>query len=418
MPNAVRRFRPRSFGLAFGAALVLIALVAPGTEAHKAVTSPYNYNDHVFPIVRDRCGRCHFPDGPAPMSLLTYTDTLPWAESMREQLVGERMLPWYADPMGPVVKGGHSLTPRELDVLVTWATGGTPLGDLNTKLPPVPAHPQWRSGPPDLAIKMDEAHTVPAGTMEENCEFELPTGLTETKWVKAVDLVPGVTSMVRDAIVTVENGPVLMAWVPGHDAIAAPSGAAFKLPAGAKLRLQIHYKKNWQDEQKAKTDRTTIGLYFTDEPISGRSIDALTVDAAGAPAAPAGGAGSRRISRRIGRAAQALETLDGSRARAGPATKPRSTVRLGGRAGGAADGQARPLAAPARAAAGMAAPVLAGGTHRAAAGHNGRGDRSAGAAQPGRRSLATARHVSGRARLRRTVSPTTKLLLSLSSQGS
>jgi hypothetical protein len=290
MPNAAS-FRPRNVGLAaLGAALVLVALVGPGAEAHKAITSPYNYNDHVFPILRDRCGRCHFPDGPAPMSLLTYTDTLPWAESMREQLVGERMPPWYADPTGPAVKGGHSLTPRELDVLVTWATGGTPLGDLNTKLPPVPAHPQWRSGPPDLTLKMNEAHTVPAGTMEENCEFELPTGLTETKWVKAADLLPGVTSMVRDAIVTIENGPVLMAWVPGHDAIAAPSGAAFKLPAGAKLRLQIHYKKNWQDEQKANADRTTIGLYFTDEPISGRSIEALTVDAPGGPAAPAGSA--------------------------------------------------------------------------------------------------------------------------------
>jgi hypothetical protein len=281
--SARRRFHPKTFGLAaFGAAVGLVALVAPGTEAHKAITSPYNYNDHVFPILRDRCSRCHFPDGPAPMSLLTYNDTLPWAESMREQLVGERMPPWYADPMGPAVKGGHSLTPRELDILVTWATGGTPQGDLDKKPAPVPAHPQWRSGAPDLAISMDAAHTVPAGTMEENCEFALPTGLTETKWVKAVDLVPGATSMVRDAVVMIENGPVLSAWVPGHDAIAAPSGAAFKLPAGAKLRLRIHYKKNWQDEQNAKTDRTTIGLYFTDEPVSGRSIEALAVDAPGA----------------------------------------------------------------------------------------------------------------------------------------
>jgi hypothetical protein len=285
MPNAVRHFQPKMFGLAaFAAAVVLVALVAPGTEAHKAITSPYNFNDHVFPILRDRCSRCHYPDGPAPMSLLTYNEALPWAESMREQLVGERMPPWYADPLGPMVKSGHSLTPRELDILVTWATGGTPQGDLDKKPAPLPAPPQWRSGAPDLAIKMDAAHTVPVGTMEENCEFTLPTGLSETKWVKAVDLVPGVTSMVRDAVVMIENGPVLAAWVPGHDAIAAPSGAAFKLPAGAKLRLQIHYKKNWQDEQNAKTDRTTIGLYFTDEPISGRSIEALTVDAAEAGA--------------------------------------------------------------------------------------------------------------------------------------
>ena len=56
------------------------------------------------------------------------------------------------------------------------------------------------------------------------------------------------------------------------------------MPAGANLRLQIHYKKNWQDEQNAKIDRTTIGLYFTDEPVSGRSIEALAVDAPGAGA--------------------------------------------------------------------------------------------------------------------------------------
>ena len=43
------------------------------------------------------------------MSLTTYIDALPWAESIREQLVGERMPPWYVDPTGPAVKGGHFL---------------------------------------------------------------------------------------------------------------------------------------------------------------------------------------------------------------------------------------------------------------------------------------------------------------------
>ena len=118
--------------------------------------------------------------------------------------------------------------------------------------------------------------------------------------------------MVRDAIVTIENGPVLMAWVPGHDAIAAPSGAAFKLPAGAKLRLQIHYKKNWQDEQNAKTDRTTIGLYFTDEPISGRSIEAWPLTGLMRVPRRALAQGESQVHPRISRAAQALETRDGS----------------------------------------------------------------------------------------------------------
>ena len=60
------------------------------------ITSKYNYNEHVFPIFRDRCARCHYQGGPTPMSLTTYQDALPWAESMREQLVGEKMPPWYA----------------------------------------------------------------------------------------------------------------------------------------------------------------------------------------------------------------------------------------------------------------------------------------------------------------------------------
>jgi hypothetical protein len=106
--------------------------------------------------------------------------------------------------------------------------------------------------------------------------------------VKAVDLLPGERSMVRDAVISLENGPVLAAWVPGHQAIATPNGTAFKLPAGARLTLKIHYKKNWNDEQNAKTDRSTVGLYFTDAPLSGRAVDALTLEFGNGETDPAG----------------------------------------------------------------------------------------------------------------------------------
>jgi hypothetical protein len=260
-------------------AIVMATLLSPVTEAHKAITSPYNYNDHVYPILRERCSRCHFDGGPTPMSLMSYKDAIPWAESIREQLVGEKMPPWYPDMMGPAVKAGHPLPTRELDVLVTWAVGGTPQGDF-AKDPPAFAPPVnvWRGGEPDVKIPMAAEHTLPAGTMEETKEFLLSTGFTEVKWVKAADLMPGRTSMVRDAVVSVENGPVLAAWVPGHEATAAPSGAAFKVPAGAKIKLQVHYKKHWQDEQETRSDKSTVGLYLTDAPVSGRELQALAID--------------------------------------------------------------------------------------------------------------------------------------------
>jgi hypothetical protein len=57
----------------------------------------------------------------------------------------------------------------------------------------------------------------------------------------------------------------------------APSGTAFKVPANAVLKVAVHYRKNWQDEQVAKADRTRIGLYTTDEPVSGTGISTLQV---------------------------------------------------------------------------------------------------------------------------------------------
>ncbi len=279
----VRLAKPRGLAIrrrawtaaACGLGALLIALAAPGTEAHKSITSKYTYTEDVFPILRERCGRCHYQGGPTPMSLTTYQDALPWAESIREQLVGEKMPPWYADPTGPTVKGGHVLPTRELDVIVTWATGGTPVGDLNAKLPTVPPPAPWRAGPPDHQVKMPAAHELPVGTQDEDFELTIPTGLTEEKWVKAVDLQPSDTSLVRDAVISVEDGPVLATWVPGYDAIAAPSGTGFKLAPNAKLKLKIHYKKSWMDEQNAKSDTSSIGLYFTDAPLSGKTIQSI-----------------------------------------------------------------------------------------------------------------------------------------------
>jgi hypothetical protein len=84
--------------------LVCAGLVVAGAllatrhgEAHKAVTSKYTYNDDVFPILRDRCGRCHVSGGVAPMSLMTYDDAFPWGESIRAELIAAHMPPWNAD---------------------------------------------------------------------------------------------------------------------------------------------------------------------------------------------------------------------------------------------------------------------------------------------------------------------------------
>lgn len=260
------------------ASAVLLVVAGERTDAHRPVRSKYDYNNDVFPLLRNHCARCHFEGGPAPMSLLTYKDAVPWAASIRDELTAGRMPPWPVDPTSPPVQGGYPISSHDLDRIVVWASGGTPEGGLQAKLPAVTFDPQWKLGPPDLRIPMDVPHTLAASTIEETREFSLPANVADTKWVKAADLMPGTASIVRDAVISIENGPVLALWEPGGDTTAAPSGAAFRLAPGSKIHLRIHYRKHFDQETNVISDKSTIGLYFTDPPASGRELQSFTID--------------------------------------------------------------------------------------------------------------------------------------------
>jgi len=219
---------------------------------------------------------------------MTYKAAMPWAQSIRDELTAGRMPPWPVDPTSPPIRGGYPISSRDIDVIVVWASGGTPEGDFNAKVPDVAFHPQWKLGSPDLKIQMDAEHTVPMNAIEDVADFSLPANVSDTKWIRAADLVPGTGSIVRDAVIRIENGPVLALWQPGGETTSAPSGAAFRLAPGSKIHLQIHYKKHFDQEQNTVSDRSTIGLYFTDPPPSGHELQSFAIDApkaAGNPAA-------------------------------------------------------------------------------------------------------------------------------------
>ncbi len=248
------------------------------TDAHKPVTSKYDYNRDVFPLLRDHCASCHVEGGPAPMSLMTYNDAAPWAASIRDEVTAGRMPPWPVDVTSPPVKDGHPISSRDLNIIAVWASGGNPQGDAEAKLPVVTFTRQWKLGPPDLQTSMPAEHTMAPGTIEETLDFVLPANVTGAKWIKAVDLMPGTPAIVRDAVISIENGPVLALWEPGGDVPSASADAGFRLEPGSKIHLQIRYKKHFDQEQNAVSDKSTVGLYFTDPPSSGRELQSLNVN--------------------------------------------------------------------------------------------------------------------------------------------
>jgi hypothetical protein len=252
-----------------GGIVAMLILSTQVGRTHTPIRSKYTYNDDVFPILQARCASCHVPGGVAPMSLMTYRDAVPWAESLRIELISGHMPPWYAEQGFGAFKNPHVLSGRELDVLLVWASGGTPRGDAAKAPPAVTLKNEWALGAPDLALQMPAPFTLAAEALEATQEFTLKTGTTTDRWVRAVDLLPGTPAIVREAIVSIaapeKAANVLAVWQPGTAPTPTADGTAFLVPAGAELKLKVRYKKTWKYEGTEMTDQSTVGLYFTDK---------------------------------------------------------------------------------------------------------------------------------------------------------
>jgi hypothetical protein len=212
------------------------------------------------------------------MSLVTYEEAIPWAESLRLELLAAE-LP--AEPSAPTpmteekfVKAAHSrLSPREFDTVIEWATGGTPMGDLDKQLPEVTLRNEWALGAPDVAVQLPTSLSVAANDTERTEQLVLPTGLARKQVVTSIDVVPGNPSILREAVVclkgtatcTADAPGALAVWNPGLEkAVPIKDGKGVELPAKAELVVRMRYKKSWQYEGQEVSDRSTIGLYFTD----------------------------------------------------------------------------------------------------------------------------------------------------------
>ena len=254
------------------AAAIFAACVCSSTliEAHKPITSPFTFSDDVLPIVKARCASCHSPGGVGPMSLLTHADAVPWGESIRVELMAGHMPPWGVDVSAGRFRNLQHFSAREMNVLLTWASGGTPPGQVSQD--PVAAfQPHWALGAPDQTIPL-RAVQIGGDTSEHVEEIEIPV---PNRPLRAVDLLPGTPAIVRRATVSLRTQPgsrvagltperMLALWVPGDHPVALDEGFGFHVPSEAQLIVRIHYRKTWQHERQALTDRSTVGLYFAD----------------------------------------------------------------------------------------------------------------------------------------------------------
>ena len=285
------------------------------------------YSRDVAPIFYQRCTACHHPDDIAPMSLLDYKSARPWAKAIRQAVLLKRMPPWFADRSVGHFSNDPTLSESERHTITEWVDQGAKEGEPRD-LPPVPAYVEgWRIGKPDVVFDIGEDHVIKSTSLDEYSYFTVPSNFTEGHWVKAVEMRPGNRQVVHHGHVSVvlpneskhvssasQNGPTfsdylfrtpdglrhmkpgspvvndvcaydgpaidglriagegsLGSYLPGMPPDTYREDTAKWIPAGAQIRIEIHYHRSGVCFQRAR--------YGSHERRAGLRLDAAAASA-------------------------------------------------------------------------------------------------------------------------------------------
>ena len=253
------------FGMVASAGLLMLsgqaALAQTGGEQ-------ITFAKHVAPILQEKCQVCHQPNSVAPMSLLTYDDALPYAQLMKAKVSARVMPPWHLDRSVGIQKyqNDRGLTDAQIETIVRWVDGGTPFGDESDLPPPreFPDPNRWqlgdRFGEPDMIVK-SEPYTLPAETQDKWFRPVVETGLTEPRWVRAIEMKPsypdgrqivhhvltfleqeeeGLTHLASTAAGAQQSAGLFMEWAVGKVGEIFPPNAGKLMLPGAKIRWEVH----------------------------------------------------------------------------------------------------------------------------------------------------------------------------------
>jgi hypothetical protein len=256
--------------LLFFSGLSLFTFAPRRGGAHEPVTTAVRFNKEVVRIFERSCLGCHAAGRiKADIPLGTYEEARPWAKAIKEEILEKRMPPYQAAKGFGHLRHDYTLAQRDVDLIVSWVEGGAPKGEDKDLPPRTDDVEAWPLGPPDSILQPASEARIAAEGDDDHHTFALATNLKEDRRLSAIDFKAGHGSVVHCASFDLERETGrrveverLGNWVPGQAAAAWPQGFARPLPAGARILLRVHYRKNGG----AARDRSRVGLYFAEGP--------------------------------------------------------------------------------------------------------------------------------------------------------
>src|SRR5262252_10196809 len=176
--------------------LALASLAVAVTAIAFDQSSQVTFSKDILPILQKNCQTCHRPGQVAPMSLIGYKETRPWAKAIKAAVTARKMPPWFADPKYGHFTNDRSLKQSDIDTLVKWADTGATEG--NPKDAPAPI--EWPNDGwgirPEIVMDLPP-HEVPAKGILEWELIAFPAPFKADTWVTSMEIVPGDAAVVH-----------------------------------------------------------------------------------------------------------------------------------------------------------------------------------------------------------------------------
>jgi Flp pilus assembly protein TadD len=271
------------------------ATAQPASQSEAASvtqSAPITWAHDIAPIIYKNCTTCHHTGGAGPFNLLTYSDAKRWAPQMLRVTQSHFMPPWLPEPGYGNFADVRRLSDADIALIKRWSAEGMQQGDMASAPEPPHYDSTWQLGKPDLILTMDKPYTLQADGTDVFSNLIFPNPLKRTRYVRAMEILPGTPRVVHHANVLIDRMASLrrhhpddwqdgvpgmeltmdagnhfdpdshfLFWKPDTVALVEPDGMPWRLDPGNDLILNIHLKPSGKPEKI----QAQLALYFTDK---------------------------------------------------------------------------------------------------------------------------------------------------------
>jgi hypothetical protein len=263
--------------------------------SHETVTTTVLFDREIVRILDRHCVMCHVEGGPS-FPLATYEQVWLQKRKVGAEVLARHMPPWAAMSGYGRFANENIVTLRESQFIVSWMEGLGPrnAGKVFTNTAaqagatPVAARAHidlgvWHLGQPDI-VRDIPPQIVEPGRPDDVVRTLVDLGTSGERRVRAFEYRPGDRRVVRAAFFSVqETGQWVGSWTPWYGFVKLPANVAYRLPAGAHIAAEIHYRHT----NERVVDRGRIGL-FVDTGTAAKPVSDLVLAVRRESVAPTG----------------------------------------------------------------------------------------------------------------------------------